>query len=85
MQLFSLFLCVGAVYFTLANIDPAFRSRLEAINLIALFNSDLLSEYSLDDVLKPFVNELKELNAVRLLFGIYIWGVGGVGVVVWNM
>ena len=38
-------------------------------HLVALFNSDLLAEYSLDDILKPLVNELKELNAVCLLFG----------------
>lgn len=48
----------------LANLDPAFRSRLEAINLVALFNSTLLTKYTLNDVLKPFVDGLKELNTV---------------------
>ena len=55
---------VGAVYFTIANIDPAVRSRLESINFVALFKSQLLQEYSFDDVLKPFVDDLKKLSSV---------------------
>ena len=56
----------GAVYFMIGNLDAAFRSRLEAINLIALFNCDLLSHYSLDDVLSPFINDLKQLDDVSV-------------------
>ena len=48
----------------LANLDPAIRSRVEAINLVALFKSNLLDEYSLDDILKPFINDLQKLNSV---------------------
>lgn len=48
----------------LGNIDPAVRSRLEAINLIALFRSELLQHYSFDDILKPFVSDLKKLTTV---------------------
>ena len=44
----------------------AFRSRLEAINLIALFNCDLLCRYSLDDVLSPFINDLKQLDDISV-------------------
>ena len=57
----------GAVYFTLTNIDPAVRSKLEVIYLVALFKSALLVEYSLNDVLKPFIGDLKKLS-VSLLF-----------------
>ena len=59
---------IGAVYFMLANLDPALRSRLEAINLVALFKSDLLERYSLDDVLKPFITDLCQLSAVSLIW-----------------
>ena len=59
-------LTLGAVYFTLANIDPALRSKLDVINLVALFKSDLLSEYSLKDILKPFIDDLKKLCDVCL-------------------
>ena len=54
---------IGAVYFTLGNLDPAVRSRLEAINLVALFKSELLKAYSLDDILAP--EDLKKLNTVN--------------------
>lgn len=59
--------CSGAVYFTLANIDPALRSQLEAIYLLVLFNSDLLVDYNLDDVLEPFYEELNTLGNVSVL------------------
>lgn len=58
-------LYTGAVYFTLANIDPALRSKLDVINLVALFKSVLLVKYSLNDILKPFIDDLKKLCAVR--------------------
>ena len=55
----------------LGNLDPALRSRLESISLIALFNTNLLTEYSIDDILKPFIEDLKDLNAVSLIFNFY--------------
>lgn len=39
------------IYFQLGNLDPALRSRLESINLIALFHHEELSSYSLDEQL----------------------------------
>ena len=48
----------------LGNIDPALRSRLEAINLVALFKTELLQKYSIDVILKPFISDLKELAPV---------------------
>ena len=55
----------------LGNLDPALRSRLESISLIALFNTNLLTEYSIDDILKPFIEDLKDLNTVSLIFNVY--------------
>ena len=55
----------------LGNLDPALRSRLESISLIALFNTNLLTEYSIDDILKPFIEDLKDLNAVSFIFNFY--------------
>ncbi len=48
----------------LGNIDPAWRSRLENIYLIALFDSKLLATYSFDDILSPLVTELHQLCSV---------------------
>lgn len=56
----------GAIYFTLANIDPAQRSTLDAINLVALFSCSLLSTYSIDIILAPFLDEVAKLSEVRL-------------------
>ena len=50
----------------LGNLDPALRSRLEAINLIALFKSYLLERYSLDDIIKPFIDDLQKLHNVSV-------------------
>ena len=66
ISFFILVIFIGAIYFSIANIDPALRSKLEAINLVALFFSSLLNEYSLDDIMKPFVADLKKLSAVRV-------------------
>ena len=55
---------IGAVYFTLGNIDPAQRSQLEAIQLVALFPSSLLDGYTIDDILRPFYEDLQKLSTV---------------------
>jgi len=60
----NLFPTSGAVYFQLCNIDPALRSRLESIYLVALFHCMLLESYSFDHILQPFVNDLKKLSTV---------------------
>lgn len=46
------------MYFTLGNIDPAQRSKLDSIQLIALFPCQLLMEYSIDAVLAPFYEDI---------------------------
>ena len=46
----------------LGNLDPALRSKLESISLIALFNTNLLTEYSIDEgkLVAFLVGEFKE-------------------------
>jgi hypothetical protein len=56
---------MGAVYFILANIDPALRSKLEAINLLMLFPYTLLKTYTFDQILEPVVEELKVLSSAE--------------------
>jgi hypothetical protein len=55
---------LGAVYYTLGNIDPALRSRVEAIHLLCLFPCELLERYTFDDIMRPFIEEVKQLNEV---------------------
>ena len=67
-MLLSLLLSLSRCHlFLLTNIDPALRSRLEAIYLVALFPCSLLNEYSFDDVVKPFITDLKKLSAVSVI------------------
>ena len=60
---------VGAIYFSLGNLDPALRSRLEAIHLVCIFPYTLLDVYRMDDVLTPLMTDTKKLQMV----GIYAW------------
>jgi hypothetical protein len=53
----------GAFYFTLANIDPALRSKLEAINLLMIFPFSLLKSYSFDVIMTPIMKDLEKLSA----------------------
>ena len=53
---------IGMLYFQLANLDPAFRSKLESISLVAIFHCNLLEHYSIDAILKPFIQDLKNLE-----------------------
>ena len=54
------------MYFTIANIDPAQRSKLDAVHLVTLFECDLFSQYTIDDILVPFFDDLKKLSQVRM-------------------
>jgi len=51
----------GAFYFTLGNLSPLYRSRLSSIQLVALVKASFISEYGMDAVLAPFINDVKKL------------------------
>lgn len=57
-------LCIGMFYYTLTNIDPMLRSRLHAIMLLAVAKSQVINKYGVDIILKPFVEEMMELESV---------------------
>ena len=52
---------IGAFYFTLGSISPKYRSQLSAIQLVALVKSSFISTYGMDEILKPFVKDVKKL------------------------
>ena len=56
-------LCIGMFYYTITNIDPMLRSRLDAIMLLAVAKSEVISKYGIDEILKPFVEEMMELES----------------------
>ena len=50
------------VYFTLGNLDLKFRSNLKNIFLLSIFPNHFVKEYSLNVLLRPIVDELKQLE-----------------------
>ena len=54
-------LVTGAFYFTLGNLPPKYRSRLSSIHLLALVKSSFISQYGMDAIMKPFIQDLKKL------------------------
>lgn len=45
----------------LLNLHPAYRSSLHSIQLLAVVKSTLLKRYSIDAILRPAIEDLKEL------------------------
>lgn len=52
---------LGLVLFTLGNLHPMFRSTYRSIFLSTIVKYKLVETHSLNEILKPFVSELKEL------------------------
>ena len=53
------------VYFSLANLDPKFRSTYDSINLLSVFKDDLVQKYTYNELFWPIVEELKLLFVAR--------------------
>jgi len=53
---------LSAFYFVLGNIDPKFRSKLCTVQLVALCPALLMKKYSIGEVLKPLIHDLKKLE-----------------------
>ena len=69
-------LVTGAFYFTLGNLPPKYRSRLTSIHLLALVKSSFISEYGMDAVMKPFIQDLKKLVKYHVHFYVYFICIG---------
>lgn len=54
---------VGVVFLMLANIPPKFRSRLNAINLAIVAKFTDVEKYGINEILKPFVQDLNILSS----------------------
>ena len=53
--------CIGNFYFTLVNMQPKHCSRLSAIQLLCIVKTSIIKMYGMDAILKPFVEDIKEL------------------------
>jgi hypothetical protein len=55
---------LGSLYCVLGNIEPWHRSALRLIQLVTLIKSKLVEEYRIDEILKPFIESLPQLEHV---------------------
>lgn len=55
---------LGCFYFTIANIQPKYRSSLKSIFLLAIAKSSLLKEFTADAILTKFTMQMNELSQV---------------------
>ena len=56
-------------YYSFANVDIKFRSKLEAIRLLAVAESRLVKKYGVDKILEPFISDMIALsNGVDMMF-----------------
>ena len=55
---------LGVVYYTLGNINPKYRSQLDAIQLLAIATSPVIKKYGIDAILEPFLDDLQYLEQV---------------------
>ena len=56
---------LGVVYYTLGNINPKYRSQLDAIQLLAIATSPVIKKYGIGAVLEPFLDDLQFLEQVN--------------------
>ena len=56
----------GAFYYLLGNLDPQFRSRIHNIQLLALAKYSTISEYGIDKILEPAIDDIRTLESVSL-------------------
>ena len=55
---------IGAFYYILGNLKPSLRSKLNNIQLLLLTKYSSVSEYSIDQMLEPIVEDIKKLESV---------------------
>ena len=54
----------GMFYYQLLNLPPQYRSSLQSIHLVAIAKHTVIQEYDSDEILKPFIEDLKKLEQV---------------------
>ena len=57
---------LGCLFFTLGNIPPKFRSQLKCIFLVSIAASPIIRKHGIDEILNPFVRDLRDLAANKL-------------------
>lgn len=58
---------IGLFYYTLGNIDPKYRSCLDAIQLLCVVKTDVITKFGINEVLRPFVEDMLQLEKVNVI------------------
>ena len=66
------FFSVALFYYTLGNLSPKYRSSLQSIQLLIAVKSNFLVRYGADKILKPVLEEIKQLESVRFIIIMYM-------------
>ena len=69
------YLCVCQLqvfYYTLGNIGPMFRSRLQVIQLISVAKNSGIRQYGFDTLIQNFITNVNTLGKVDLIGTIYL-------------
>ena len=61
----------GLFYYTLGNLPPKYRSRLQAIQLLQVVEVQHIQNYGMDAVIAPFIDDMKILEQVRCISKMY--------------
>ena len=54
----------GLFYYTLANLEPCFRGPTNMIQLVSVVKYEFVTKYGIDEILKPFVQDVSVLESV---------------------
>ena len=60
----------GCFYFTIANLPPRLRARLNAIQAIAFAKSEHISKYGISEVLRCITEDIAKLENVSHFLGL---------------
>ena len=61
-------LAIGVFYYSLGNLRPLYRTRVNQIQLLALVKRSYISKYSMNKILEPFVRDVAVLVSKSDLF-----------------
>lgn len=58
---------LGLFFFSLGNIEPKNRSAIHTIQLVAVVRTELIEKYGINEILKPFVKDITQLESVSTM------------------
>ena len=61
-------LAIGVFYYSLGNLRPLYRTRINQIQLLALVKRSYITKYSMNKILEPFVRDVAVLVSESDLF-----------------